>query len=114
MMVLTLFVLFATDIAQLNGPKNADDGIVVLYSIALFFFIAEFFIASWVLSTVHSFWPLNYEGYIFGFYFWLDAVATFSLLPDIPWIAEEIGLSGNGGTGGARVYKSFLITASII
>lgn len=105
MMTLTLFVLFATDIAQLNGPKNADDGIIVLYSIALFFFIAEFFIASWVQSTIHSFWPFKYEGYIFGFYFWLDAVATFSLLPDIPWIADKIGLSGNGGTGGARVIR---------
>ena len=54
----------------------------------------------------------TYEGYIFGFYFWLDAIAILSLCPDIPWIAESIGLdgvniagNGGGGGGGGRVIR---------
>ena len=37
------------------------------------------------------------EGYFLGFYFWLDFVATVSLLTDIGWIWNEIIGTGNGG-----------------
>ena len=124
MMGLTLFVLFAADIAVLGFPKEVDDGIIVVYSISLFMFIVEWLLATWAKSTIHecwpftkwpenSNWPIKSEGYIFGFYFWLDAIAILSLCPDIPWIAEAIGLSGvniagnggGGGGGGGRVIR---------
>jgi hypothetical protein len=48
MMSLTLFVLFAGDIAQLATPSaESDYAIIIVYSIALFFYIFDFFFGTW-------------------------------------------------------------------
>ena len=127
-MFLTLFVLFASDIAQLTGSKAGDPAVGIIYSISLFIFIFEFFLATWLKSSITFVWPpekwdfkynifgreicvtlplvMKYSGYFFGFYFFLDAVAIFSLLPDISWIARQIGLeSVSIAGGGGRVIR---------
>lgn len=43
-----------------------------------------FFLIELILSSIAK------EGYFLGFYFWLDLVATLSLITDIGWIWNEI------------------------
>jgi len=43
-----------------------------------------FFLLELILSSIAK------EGYFLGFYFWLDLVATVSLITDIGWIWDEI------------------------
>jgi class 3 adenylate cyclase len=36
--------------------------------------------------------PFEYHGYLFSFFFWLDIIAIVSMLPDIRWIADGLGI----------------------
>jgi hypothetical protein len=44
------------------------------------------------------------KGYWWSFYFWLDLIATVSLIPDIGWIWNPIvgNDEGNGGSNDAE------------
>jgi hypothetical protein len=53
------------------------------------FFMLEIIIAS-----------ISKEGYFLGFYFWLDLVATVSLIFDIGWFWEAI--LGDAATGNPK------------
>jgi len=74
-------------------------------------FIVEFLLYSWSKSWVHfgkssvlsrqlkkltqgKSPDLKIEGYVFSFYFYLDALAIVSMFPDIPWIADTMGIGG--------------------
>jgi Ion transport protein len=57
----------------------------VLTIIAMSFFLIEIILAS-----------ISKEGYFLGFYFWLDLIATLSLIFDIGWFWDAI--LGTGGT----------------
>jgi hypothetical protein len=48
------------------------------------------------------------KDYIFGFYFWLDLIASISLLPDIGWVWNAIVSSSatTGGTDSAATLKA--------
>mmetsp|Transcript_4336 Transcript_4336/g.4340 ORF Transcript_4336/g.4340 Transcript_4336/m.4340 type:complete len:869 (-) Transcript_4336:157-2763(-) len=92
MMMLTFFVLFASDIRTLTAPKSVDAGFEVAYSICLFFFITEFVLSIYAKTTIKSYKPLVLEGYFFSFFFWLDLIAIISMFPDIRWIANRTGI----------------------
>lgn len=94
MMMLTFFVLFADDIRLLTAPKAVDGGFEIVNSICLFFFIFELFLSTFAKTEIKSVSPFRMEGYCFSFFFWLDTIAILSMLPDINWIAEGIGLGG--------------------
>ena len=64
-------------------------------SICLFFFILEIVIAS-----------IGVEGYICGFFFWLDILATISIIPDIGWIWDPIIGEFTGANSAASVAKT--------
>jgi class 3 adenylate cyclase len=45
-------------------------------------------------TTIESFTPFKYSGYLFSFYFFLDFLAILSMIPDINWIADGLGIGG--------------------
>jgi hypothetical protein len=79
MSVLIMWSLFGDDIRLAVAPKSADSG---------FFSIAAFMLA--VFSAEFTLLCFAKPGYKWKFYFWLDLVATISLIPDIGWIWYEI------------------------
>jgi hypothetical protein len=90
-------------------------------SICFVFFCFEFALASFGKSRVLSFYPLSYSGkhsfplslsvgwflvvstgYLFNFFWFLDLASIVSMFPDVPWIANPIGIGSisNGGVTG--------------
>lgn len=83
MALITIWALFGDDIRLVGFYEEDDHVFVVLVYICLVLFILELILAS-----------LAKKGYVNGFYFWLDVVATASLLMDVPPFMSAIGLSG--------------------
>ena len=79
MLVLVIYALFADDLKMAAFPKSADDAFNALTLIVLIAFSVEI-----ILNIISQ------ENYLFSFYFWLDAVATLTLLTDITWIWDGI------------------------
>ncbi|EGZ04617.1 hypothetical protein PHYSODRAFT_535993 [Phytophthora sojae] len=79
MLVVTVYALFGDDIRLSAFSLPADNGFYALATICLVLFSFEF-IASCYAKP----------GYILSFYFLLDLIATFSVLPDIGWIWNQI------------------------
>ena len=79
MTVITIYALFGDDIRLVGFSKSADDYFFSVTAACFFFFAAEVVFAS--IAT---------EGYFLGFYFWLDILATVSLIFDIGWVWDEI------------------------
>jgi hypothetical protein len=94
MTVVTIYALFGDDFRLLLSPKSSDEVFWSLTVVALFFFSAELVMAS-----------LAQKDYFLGFYFWLDLIATVSLITDIGWIYNEI-------TGGGDISASNASQAS--
>ena len=70
---LTIYALFGDDVRLLIFTKPADSVFNILTLIAMFAFICEI-----VISSI-----AKREEYLFSFYFWLDLIATLSLIFDI-------------------------------
>lgn len=79
MSFITLWVLFGENIRLLAAAKSEDEGFFASYMVCLVMFILELILFS-----------LFMEDYKFSFFFWLDLVATLSLLPDIPYILDPM------------------------
>ena len=87
MMVITIYCLFGDDFRQAVFPMGADPYFYTLTSASLILFTVEIIVSSIVI-----------EGYWLGFFFWLDVIATVSLIFDIGWIMNLIlGVSATGG-----------------
>lgn len=90
MSVITVYALFADDIRNLATKKDADDVWFSFATLCLFLFSAEV-----LLSCIVK------KGYLWSFYFWLDFIATLSMIPDIGWIWYPIvGIDEDGDSGG--------------
>lgn len=84
---ITLYALFGDDIRSLAFTKSADDVFWALTTVCMFFFAVEIVLCS-----------IAREGYFLGFYFWLDTIATVSLLLDIGWFWNKVtGVNDIGG-----------------
>ncbi|KAE9349070.1 hypothetical protein PF008_g7068 [Phytophthora fragariae] len=79
MLLVTVYALFGDDIRLSLFSLSADNGFFSLATICLALFSFEF-IASCYAK----------RGYILSFYFLLDLIATFSVLPDIGWVWNQI------------------------
>lgn len=77
MAVVTIWVLFGDDIRLLATSKSADEGFFASFFLCLLLFIIEI--------VANSIFIPDYK---FTFFFWLDVVATLSLIPDIPLIRD--------------------------
>ncbi len=64
---------------MLNCAQEEDDYFYMMTFVSMIFFALELVLAS-----------ISKENYFLGFYFWLDLVATVSLITDIGWIWNEI------------------------
>ena len=94
MMAMTIFVLFADNIKLMTAAKTVDADFILINAICLFAFIGEFILNTWSKTYVTGCAPFAFKGYMFTFFWWLDLIAILSMLPDIPWIAEPLGMGG--------------------
>lgn len=69
--------------------------------LALFVFSFEMVMQCWVV-----------EGYTWGFFFWVDFVATVTIIPDIGWISNLFEDSLEDSDGGSATEFTGLIKAS--
>jgi len=72
MMIVTLYSLFCDDIRLLFFENDADNNFMIITSVAMALFFIEIILAS-----------MGTNGYLNSFYFWLDLIATLSLIMDI-------------------------------
>jgi hypothetical protein len=79
MTFITIYALLVDDIRIMTCPKEAD---------VYFWGITSFVLISFLIELLMS--SLAIDGYMFGFYFWLDFIATISLVSDIGWIWNSI------------------------
>lgn len=88
MLIVTIYALFGDDIRASLFTVSADNTFYALATVCLVLFSIEFLASCYCKP-----------GYLFSFYFVLDLIATFSVLPDIGWIWDEI--IGNGSSTSA-------------
>jgi len=79
MTIITLYALFGEDLRLSAFSAETDDIFFSLTACAMLFFAVEIALMS-----------IAREGYLFGFFFWLDLISTISLITDIGWIWYEI------------------------
>ncbi len=79
MTLLTVFALLSNDLQTAYLPPDVDFSFDMLQAILLFFFTSE------IIMTC-----IGKTGYIGSFFFWLDLIATLSLIQDISFIFNPI------------------------
>ena len=79
MSILTVYALFAADIQAAWCRVNIDYGFNVLQCILIGIFLLE-----WIFNIISKI------DYTWSFFFWLDLVATISLLQDLDWVINPI------------------------
>jgi hypothetical protein len=88
MTLVTLWALFGDDIRMAATDKPADLFFFISFLISLVLFFLELIVTSIVFNE-----------YKYSFFFWLDVIATISLIPDVPWIWDNfIELFGSHAT----------------
>eukprot|EP00924_Labyrinthula_sp_SR-Ha-C_P005425 snap_masked-scaffold_1-processed-gene-31.9-mRNA-1 protein AED:0.04 eAED:0.06 QI:0/-1/0/1/-1/1/1/0/853 len=75
---ITIYALFGDDLKILLFHQE-NDGIFDVMTLICFLI---FFFELTIMSII------NENKYLLGFFFWLDLLATLSMIPDIPWIWE--------------------------
>lgn len=75
MTTITVYTLFFDDIRTMFIPKVADDAFYGITTFCMLCFSVEIIFAAYAK-----------EGYVFGFFFWLDVMSTLSMVFDIGWI----------------------------
>lgn len=116
MMILTFWALFSNDIRVSALSKEADAPFEIIITIAFFLFVFEI-IATSIVKPQYIMLPdweakpgeTQFETWtrrcMFGdFYFWLDWLATLTLLFEISWALGSVG--GSGGGSGAQSAKA--------
>jgi|TARA_B110000285_G_C14964336_1_gene533256 hypothetical protein len=79
MTLITLFALFAEDIVLMTTSVNFDPYFFSGLVVSFILFLLELLLQSCVV-----------DDFKYSFFFWLDFVATFSLVIDIPWLTDMI------------------------
>ena len=91
MMAVTIFVLFGDDIRTLCFPPSSDSGFTFFVSLSFILFVLELLLHVWAKSDFSN-GLFRVKGYAFSFFFWLDLLAVFSMVPDVAWLASALGL----------------------
>ncbi|RLN88238.1 hypothetical protein BBJ28_00001583 [Nothophytophthora sp. Chile5] len=94
MLIVTVYALFGDDIRLSLFSLEADNVFFSLASICMLLFTFEF------LASCYA-----KPGYIMSFYFVLDLIATFSVLPDIGWLWAEI-IGTNSSSSAIKATKA--------
>lgn len=87
MLVVTIYALFGDDVRTSLFTVTADNAFFSLATICLVLFSVEFLASCFC----------KYQ-YLLSFYFALDLIATFSVLPDIGWVWSEIIGTGSSSS----------------
>lgn len=95
MAIVTIYTLFFDDIRVLLIPKVADDAFFTITLILFLLFLFEIIFASFVVRN-----------YFLGFFFWLDIMATFSMLFDIGWIMDNLSSASQASSAGSLAKSS--------
>ena len=85
--VFTVYALFADDIRLLLFQKEQDEVFDALTVMCIVVFLTDLGLAIWLRT-----------GYLWSFYFCLDAISTLSLVPDIGWIWRNVPMEGESHT----------------
>jgi hypothetical protein len=111
MTLVTIWTLFQTDIKYAGTESEADTGFEVVITIFFFTFWFEiiaqsiykegyFVIPSWEPEPGESLYETWIRRLSFGsFYFWMDIVATCSIVLDMEWVIGVQGIVGINGGG---------------
>lgn len=95
MAIITIYTLFFDDIWVILFPEAWDP---------FFYFLTCVFMALFTLEIVLACYVQ--PGYIFSFFFWLDLLATLSMLFDIGWLMEGINsIFTSGNSAGNQAAK---------
>ncbi|EQC26752.1 hypothetical protein SDRG_15402 [Saprolegnia diclina VS20] len=100
MSFITLYCLFADDFRAAFFSKSADMGFYAVAFVCLLLFLVEFAISCRCKP-----------GYLLSFYFYLDVIATLSLLPDIGFIwtpltsADTVSSVSKAGSTAGRIVR---------
>lgn len=81
MSIVTLFALIGDDIRVWQTTKSADPIFLCFLSLSMFLFGTEIILTSVVI-----------DDFKYSFFFWLDIIATFSLVPDIDFLRDSLKL----------------------
>ena len=104
MSIITLVVLFISDIKYLCIPISEDVWINSFNLFCLICFSFELIASS-----------LSQNGYLNGFYFWLDLLATLSLIMEIDWIfLKLIGADSDKGSSTLRTISKVSSASRLI
>ena len=95
MTVVTIYTLFFDDIRVLLIPKSADDAFFSITVLCFLLFLFEI-----VLSCIVK------KGYTFSFFFWLDMLATFSMIFDIGWLMDNFNNASQADSAGSLAQSS--------
>jgi Ion transport protein. len=114
MAVVTIYALYSDDIQVLGFDKSADNVFMIMSSTAFFLFVLEICIQCWCRENylkrpsisalfcrghnLKSKWKSFCSLFNFGsFYFWLDLLATLTMMFEIPWMtfATADGIDNN-------------------
>jgi hypothetical protein len=79
MTAVTLFALFGEDLVYWHTTKAADPYFLAGLVLSLVLFTLELLVQSCVV-----------DDFKYSFFFWLDFIATGSLIPDIAWLADYV------------------------
>ena len=78
-LLMTLFALFMFDINAALLPPSADFTIQFVMTIAFVFFVSEL-----IVTAISS------KRFYADLFFWLDVIATLSIIPDVPWLMDGV------------------------
>ena len=91
MLLITLFVLFASDVRYAFLKKSVDLTFEILSTVFFGFFCLEIILAS-----------ISLDNYIFSFFFWLDFISTVSLIQEISFIFDPLIDSFSGTSSDSK------------
>ena len=95
MAILTVYTLFADDLRVLFIPKMYDDLFFFITSVALLIFSGEILLACYCKP--------DYFPY---FFFWLDVMATVSMIFDIGWFMDNFNTVFTGTGDATSIAKT--------
>ena len=81
MSIVTIFALVGDDLRLWMTGKEADPYFYIGLLVSMFLFTVEV-----ILNSIVT------DDFKYSFFFWLDIIATLSLVPDIRWVLDILGL----------------------
>merc|ERR1711871_1218690 len=92
MILATLVSLCAPDLLVWGTDRSSDETIAWINMICFVLFLLE-----WIINSVVMTKDTGFPPYLCGFFWWMDAAATFSMIGDIYFLAQVFAPPSTGG-----------------